>query len=220
MPNHRPPPNLWALLLGLSAATLASPALAGGWEVVNREDGITVSRKAVAGSPLVAFKGEGVVDAPMEKILHVLVDNDHRTEWVDRLYISERLEQKGSHDFVVYQAFKLPVVMSNRDYVYRGRAVLKPDGKVVLELGSVKHRAAPKTVGVRAHLINSRYVLAPTAGGTKTKVRVEIHTDPKGLLPSWIVNLIQKSWPVKTLNGIRRQVKKPHVKTYPLPPAG
>ena len=110
--------------------------------------------------------------------------------------------------------------MSNRDYVYRGRAILKPDGKVVLELGSIKHPKAPKTIGVRAHLINSRYVLAPVEGGAKTKVRVEIHTDPKGLLPSWIVNLIQKKWPIKTLNGIRRQVKKPYVKTYPLPPAG
>ena len=194
--------------------------MAGGWEVVNREDGITVSRKEVKGSPLVAFKGVGVIDAPMEKILHVLVDNDHRTEWVARLYISERLEQLGSHEFIVYQAFKLPAVMSNRDYVYRGKAVLKPDGKVILELGSVKHRGAPKTVGVRAHLINSLYVLTPTSGGAKTKVSVEIHTDPKGLLPSWIVNLIQKSWPIKTLNGIRRQVKKPYVKTYPLPPAG
>ena len=41
---------------------------------------------------------------------------------------------------------------------------------------------------------------------------------PKGWLPTWLVNLIQKSWPLKTLNGIRNIVGKDFVGEMKLPP--
>ena len=36
-------------------------------------------------------------------------------------------------------------------------------------------------------------------------------------MPVWLVNMIQKSWPVKTLNGIRTQLQQPYTKNFPLP---
>src|SRR4051794_15025120 len=53
------------------------------WEPVQEADGIAVFRRDVPGSPLVAFKGETTIEAPVEKVLWVLVDNEHKTEWVD-----------------------------------------------------------------------------------------------------------------------------------------
>ena len=214
---------LCALSTGVPAAH-ASDAVGADeskWEEINKAEGIVVSRRHVEGSPLVAFRGVAEVDASIERILWVLVDNDHRRDWVDRLLKSERLEEITEHEFIVYQVFDVPIGMSKRDFVYRGKAVFKPEtGQVVLDMHSVKHRRSPKTAGVRADLINSRYVLTPTGNGGKTRVEVEIHTDPKGWLPTWIVNLIQKSWPLKTLRSLRKQVVKEFVKDYPMPPAG
>ncbi len=210
-------------LLVASALTLCAPlaAAAPSWEVINNEDGIEVSRREVKGSPLVAFRGIAVVDAPMDRVLWVLLDNEHRKDWVDRLLISRRLEEINKYEFILYQAFDVPLIMSKRDFVYRGTAMLlKTTGQMVLTMTSVKHKDAPKTIGVRADLINSKYVLTPMEGGKKTKVDVEIHTDPKGWVPKWVVNMIQKSWPLKTLRAIRVQLKKPFVKSYPLPPPG
>ena len=76
----------------------------------------------------------------------------------------------------------------------------------------------PKTVGVRAELKKSLYTLTPM-GANMTKVEVEILSDPKGLIPKWLVNLIQKSWPHKTLMAIKAQVEKPFVKPIALPKA-
>jgi len=39
-------------------------------------------------------------------------------------------------------------------------------------------------------------------------VVAEVHTDPKGSLPKWLVNLVQKSWAHTTLMGLRAQVGK------------
>ena len=189
------------------------PALA--WEQIDDDQGVRVYKRDVQGSPLVAFRGETVIDAPVEKLLWVLADNAHRTDWVDRLEKSVLLEQSGRYEYIVYQHFDLPFPISDRDYVYRARAV-KEAGKVVLYMESVEHPKAPATVGVRANLIRSKYELISKGKGS-TIVIVEIHTDPGGLVPTWLVNLIQKSWPMKTLTALRHQVSKPYVGRLEVP---
>lgn len=205
-----------AFLWWCAGLLLSAPALAN-WEKIDDDAGIRVFRKEVAGSSVVAFRGEATVEAPIEKVLWVLGDNTHRTEWVDRLEKSVVLEKKGPYESVVYQHFSLPFPASDRDYVYRGKATRDKSGVVTLLLESVTHPKAPATVGVRANLIKSRYLLTPK-GKDRTFVVVEIHTDPMGSLPSFIVNLVQKSWPRKTLNGLREHVKKSYIGTTPLPP--
>jgi hypothetical protein len=207
------------LLLVMLTLLPCSTVFAEDWSKINEEDGIKVFKKEVKGSSLVAFKGDGIIDAPIRVVLGVIVDNAHRTEWVDRLKTSTILHQYSSYDFVVYQHFGLPVLMSDRDYVYRATGYTTAKGQVVVEMSSVEHKNAPASVGVRAKLVNSRYVLTPVGKNElKTRISVEIQTDPKGWLPAWLVNTIQKSWPLKTLRGIRGQVKKPHSRAYVLPP--
>ena len=58
---------------------------------------------------------------------------------------------------------------------------------------------------VRAQAYGTYYRFEAIPGENKTKVEVEVHTNPKGMLPSWLVNMIQKNWPKKTLNGLIRE---------------
>ncbi len=195
-----------------------STAWAGEWEKMDEDAGITSFRKEIAGSPYKAFRGEALVNAPVEKVLWVLADNKHRTRWVDRLEVSITLEKAGDYEYVVFQYFGLPWPVADREYVYRG--VARSEGnKVILDMASTTHPKAPKAKGVRGQLKKSRYVMVPK-GPNQTHVTVEILTDPKGLLPSWLVNLIQKSWPIKTLKGIRSMVAQPYAKTLAVPPQG
>ena len=202
----------WAL--AIVSTLLSDTALA--WEQIDEGDGIRVYKKDIPNSDLVAFRGDSLIDAPIEKVLWVLGDNKYRTEWVDRLKFSKILEQKGPYEYIVYQHFGLPFPASDRDYVYRGKAVKAGVGKVVLLLESVEHPKAPETVGVRARLVRSRYELI-AKGKDQTIVIVEIQTDPKGWIPSWLVNMIQKSWPRKTLTALKKQVRKPYVQRMRLP---
>jgi hypothetical protein len=207
---------LLALLLTLSTVGATEPAAAPAWEALDTTDGIEVFRKEIPDSPLVAFKGVTTIEAPLDKILWVLVDNEHKTEWVDMCAESRVLERIDEHEFVIYQSFSLPWYLSDRDYVYRGRAVREQDGSVRLLLSSCEHPDAPETVGVRGRLVESCYVLTPL-GPNRTRLSVEIQTDPCGMVPDWLVNLVQKEWPLKTLRGIRKQVREDYCETYPLP---
>jgi hypothetical protein len=207
----------FAFLLGFLSMSRSAQAQASEWNFVKEEQAVKVYKRDVEDSALKAMRGETVINAPIDKLLWVLFDNEHRTEWVDRLVESKILTRKNSHEYIVYQRFHLSSLMSDRDYVYHGRAhQLSTDGAVRLSIQSVTHPQAPETVGIRAELIHTHYTLTPLGDG-RTRVEVEVLTDPKGWLPAWLVNLIQQNWPVKTLDGLRVQVAKPFVGSLPLP---
>lgn len=220
MRRVRPPvlPVLACLLVALPRAGAQDAPAEPAWESVESHGGIEVLRRDLPDSPIVAFKGVTVLEAPLEKLLWVLVDNEHKTEWVDMCSESRVVERVNAHEFVIYQRFSLPWYLTDRDYVYRGRAVREADGTVRLHLASVDHPDAPETVGVRGQLVASCYVLTPL-GPNRTRVEVEIQTDPCGMVPDWLVNIVQKEWPRKTLRGISQQVRQDYCGRYPLPAA-
>lgn len=210
---------IFSALLGNAFADVApaAPNVGVDWKLINEEKGITAYRKTIPGSPVMAFKGHAIIEAPIGKIYSVILDNEHRKEWVDRLKVSQILENTTPTEYIVYQEFKLPWPISNRDFVYRGKATRNAEtGVVQVEMTSIEYPNAPKTVGVRADLLRSAYILTPI-DKTKTMVEVEIQSDPKGALPHWLANLIQKKWPIKTLKGIQEQVVKDYVIDAKLP---
>ena len=82
---------VWLLLLvagvGVAAAE-PSPQLAldaPGWELTRDEDGILSYKRVVDGSPLLVFRGEGVIEAPITRVLSVALDNTRVGEWIPGL---------------------------------------------------------------------------------------------------------------------------------------
>ncbi len=203
------------VLAFLAMCLVSTSAHAAGWEFAEEEAGIKSFRKSEPGNPVTAFKGVAVINAPLAKVAWVIRDNRYRTEWVDRLKKSQVLQTNSPFDKVIYQHFGLPWPIADRDYVYRAR-VYWNDDTLVFNLRSTKNKRAPKTVGVRARLNRCYYYLKPL-DENRTHITVEVHTDPMGSLPSWLVNLIQASWPIKTLKGIRNMVGKSYAEMSDLP---
>lgn len=205
------------LFLTLSLFSMSAFSAISNWKLVSQKNGITVSKTQMKGSKVVGFKGETIIYNSAEKVFSVLLNNSHRKDWVNRLKVSKILKRITKNEYVIYQEFKLPWPLSNRDFIYRGKATRDAkSGKVFLKMSSLDWPTGPKTVGVRAELKKSLYTLTPM-GPNRTKVEVEILSDPKGLIPKWVVNLIQKSWPHKTLTAIKKQVEKSFVKPLALP---
>ena len=186
------------------------------WEKINNEDGVEVFSKDVKGTPLVAFKGITDFDEPMEKIMWVLKDDKRRKDWVARYLKGSTLEKRGPFEYVNYQAVTAPWPVSNRDMIFLWKANRLSNGDVQIELKSVDYPNGPETVGVRMKLHFSRFILNKKPDGG-TRVTLEILSDPMGLIPKWVVNMIQKNYPVKFFKALKKQVKKPFVKKGELP---
>ena len=207
----------------VAAATVAALALAlvpatslagdpGGWERVRTEDGIIVSRKEVAGSPFVAFRGEGDVESAFLSVSDVLVDVPHEKDWIDSVVEARILRKVSDTEYIMYSHLAMPAPLTDRELVTDVTVSTDARAKTLtVRMRSVDDPAAPKTSYVRAALTDSTFVLTSLEGGKRTHATAEIQCDPRGSVPAFIVNLFQRSWGYKTITSLRRQSVKPGV---------
>ncbi len=64
---------------------------------------------------------------------------------------------------------------------------------------------------VRGNMAQCVIVMKSLGNDLKTYFSIEVHVDPKGWLPVWLVNLIQRKWTRKYIEGLRMQVKRPEI---------
>lgn len=197
-------------VLAMPRASFADDAPATGkWEKVTSKAGINVFKKEIEGSPVIAFKGDGVIDAPILRVASVLVDASRNKEWMDRVVESEIVEVKSPTERVQYSHIKTPTPLDDRDFVSQAKLVVDGANKrLTFSIQSVTHASKPERKGiVRGQLMGSSFLLVPV-GADKTRVITEFHADPKGDVPKFIVNLFQEDWPINTIKGLRKQVGK------------
>jgi hypothetical protein len=199
---------------------LSAGAVAGGsapndppWEKFDEDDGIAVFRREVPGSPIIALRGEGVVNAPLLRVASVLVDTARAPEWIDSLTETKVVRKLSDDEYIEWDHIKTPVILKDRDFVFDIKMELNPkDKQLSLNYHSVYDSGAPKTDYVRGEFTYGTFRLTSIEGGKKTRILAEVLADPKGSVAKWIVNLFQKDWPHKTIASLRKQVAKPDIK--------
>lgn len=202
-------------MMGALLAPVAASAVA--WEFVGNHDGTRVWRKQVPGSSKLAFRGVKVANVETGRVMAVFADPKLRKHWVAKWKDDRELDRKGELERVFWIRFELPWPVSDRDYVLHTKAEIDPVKHVVTaNLKSTHHAKKPEDdCCVRGQLHGTYYKFEALKGG-KTKMTVEVHTDPRGNLPAWLVNLIQKKWPSKTLNALAKAARRPGLKVNPI----
>lgn len=205
-----PAPSAVAPKAAEPAADARATQVAGVWEKVSNSDGIMVERRVVPGSNLKEFRGRGVIEAPLPRVLAVLQDAPHRAEWMSDCSSSYIVEE--DHDRrtqIAYHRTKAPWPVADRDSINRAEIRLDvANRRVVLPFEGIEHPKGPPVKGVvRMPFIRGHWILAPARGGKATEVEYQVHANPGGSLPDWIANLASKKLPQQTLIGLRRQVK-------------
>ncbi len=178
------------------------------WEVIDESDGVRVSRMEVSGSPMMAFRGEMVADLHISRIMAVFLDADERENWVDRYHSHgtlERVERPEDDEMweLYWMRFSLPPGISDRDYVLRTDLEVDVDGKVVTaRIRSVEDRRRPENNCCVRAVTQTYYRFTAVPGQNRTRLVVEVHTDPRGRLPAMLINRIQRGWPAGTLQSL------------------
>ncbi len=200
-----------AVLLPQPARCLPSPdAATGPWELVRNENGISIHRRTVAGSKLHEFRGAGLIEAPIATVLAVLNDSAHRLEWMKEAAANTRIEQPDPYTEIFYSRTKAPWPVAHRDVVLRAHTTFDTAAhQVRIEIVSNDHPSWPPQKGVvRMPFLRGHWYLWPENGGTFTRAEYQVHANPGGMLPDWIINLVSKKIPYETLSGMQQQVKR------------
>jgi hypothetical protein len=203
--------RLLAIALFTTALAFSTDASADAWSKTGDSDGIKVYRRD-SGNGLIAFKGEGLISAPLVRVASVVFDTARATEWIDSLSEAKVLRRMSDMEYVEYDHFSMPFPLTDRDFVTSNRMEYDAAKRTItIRIRSVSDPAAPSTSNVRGTLISSTFVLTPTPDGSGTYVIGDVDCDPRGSVPNWIVNFFQKDWPHDTLMALRKQVAKPNI---------
>ena len=197
------------LMVGL-VATMATPAAAQGkWERINKEEGIEVFRKEIAGRDMPMFRGRAVVKADLYTVLAVLSDFDRHTEWMHSCFEAGLLKEIDDLNRLSYNRADAPWPVSDRDVVVRSKLTINEKRKmVIVNFRSVKHPKMPEQEDVvRMPRLRGHYKLK-ILSDNKTRVEYMVEANPGGSLPTWLAEQASEELPLITLQNLRKQVKK------------
>jgi hypothetical protein len=201
--------RLTAAFLALTSF-VASPGVgrAAGWEVVGKKDGITVTTREVPGRDFPTFRGVGVVHGNLFDVLAVLRDIKRHPEWLERAVDVRLVRKINQREYVIYGRTDAPWPVSDRDAVYQSKTHVDLVKKTVTIRFWAARGHVPRRDGVVRMTKLRGFYRFTGLSERKTRVIYQVDADPGGLLPTWLAKQATKWLPLRTLQGLRRQVKR------------
>jgi len=177
------------------------------WQLVTDDNGIQVYTLETPGTNIVKAKATTVLRFPIIKLKETLDDIEHRHEWIPFLMVSKPLTDYVNNQRIEYSHFYGPWPASDRDFVYEIKLLTQTKDRLVYKMQSVTTQLMPVTNDkVRANLIESIYTLT-ALDATSTQVELIFHADPRGWVPNWIINIIQRALPYKIMKNLTTRLE-------------
>ncbi len=177
------------------------------WEKIRSEKGVAVYSREIEGSSLLAFKAEGIVDMSYGKALAVLRDVEEATAWDQALKKKITIEDISDIEAITYSVVDMPWPLKNRDMVVTNKLHYDPKTmELVVKSSSIEHKKyPPNDTYVRAQIKFANFRFKPFNG--KSKFYMEVHVDPKGSIPDWVINMVQKDMPMDFIQRLSKHTK-------------
>ena len=189
------------------------------WKEISNKDGISIFKpvdyKHSSGIVPIRFKAK--INENISKVLSVLSDNSRKVEWLPNAKEVKVLEQESVASATVYYRYDAPWPFNDRDFIVQNKGVLDEKNlRVYVELKSIEHSMDPKDSSrVRGIAYDGYSIIEPDGKGS-TIVEIAFLNDFGGMIPKWIINLVQRKWPYKFMKQLRSQLKKDDIKIIPV----
>lgn len=191
--------------LVLSSITFAE------WKEIGNEDNIKIL-SLPAQNGVLPFKAIGNVENNIEEIVTILKDHKLKPKWAPKLESVKVHEQLGKEEFVFSEYYKTPWPATDREFLLKGEVLRPNESTVILKAFSVDETKQYKNLKSEDHVQASvKYINLKLTklDATNTQIEFEFHGDMKGWMPNWLMNLIQKKWPLRFIQGLRKQSGQP-----------
>ena len=157
------------------------------------------------------FRGNTVLAYGIDEIAEAICQPAARIKWVERM--AENILIEGTPDqgkWLSYESYDLVWPISGRDYVFKQtleKSMSKQKNRTIVKVSSIEHPDYPKKSDrVRGALPTCVFTLTETSE-TQTHLEVMVQVDPGGSIPSFLKNIIQKGWAVKTMRALNAYLK-------------
>jgi len=177
------------------------------WELEAHDEDkdIKVFTRSVGESPLKEFKGVTQITAPVSAFVAVLKDTDVATNWMHNVVEFDVMESPNETESVVYTVNKTPWPVTDRDAYVRSVMTANADGSVVSTISAAPTYKENNEDYIRMPELAGTWTFTPKEDGV-TEVVYQVHANPGGSLPTWLVNAIVVETPMNTLSNLQELV--------------
>lgn len=198
---------LWfAIAIPFGGAWACNPADADIEQVIDRNQ-VRVWTCAIPSEPLRGFRAVTTVRSSLSGLVALLLDTSAAPQWVFRTNRIELLRRDDRAQTFVVRAETNFWPLQDRDVVLNGRVYQDPATLVV----QIDSQSAPpgqyplRNEFVRMPNMRGNWEFRPLGNGL-VEVAMSGIADPGGSIPDFLVNLVIKETPYRTLLGLRQMV--------------
>ncbi len=198
------------ILISLLSCSLPLPRLFAEpeWKLVTTTDDIKVWTREKEGTSIKEVKTTGLIDARSWRVLKVISDHDHYSEFMPYTKESRILEKNGN---VVYFYTRVaPPLISERDYTIKlvSTAIPGKSGHFVTEFSQANSKGPSGKKGVvRVETVSGYWRLEPAEGGEKTSLTYYVFTSPGGAVPGNLANKANTQTVPGIIKAVRERVR-------------
>ena len=173
------------------------------WELEAHDEDkdIKVFTRSVGDSPLKEFKGVTHIKADVSDFVALLKDPDVATSWMHNVIQFDVMESPSDTVNVVYTVNKTPWPVTDRDAYIRSVMTADENGAVTSALTAVPAYKEANEDFIRMPELKGAWVFTPKEEGM-VEVVYQVHANPGGSLPTWLVNAIVVETPMETLTNL------------------
>lgn len=205
MPSRKSLFYTFLILLMSLASEALSPAAGNAWSLKRTGDKMWVYTRDKAGSDIKEVKLLMHVDASIAEINAILNEAERQPEWVFRCLEGRTLGGNINDGWYYYSRIDMPWPMVDRDLVAKvtgGRNGSSYKSQTVAAPNKTPKRN--DCVRITEFEVHTAYKSLPSG---LTEVTYQLHSEPGGAVPTWLVNMFVDKGPVETMTKLRDLVE-------------
>ena len=178
------------------------------WEKFHQEQEIALYRAPKSAEGLIPFKAEATFKGNIEHFLMALLYYPDKPKWAPKLKKVVVHKRLGRNRFVFSEYYKTPWPATDREFLLEGNILVEgTKEKRIYKL--IAHNSKELSFARDGHIVCDVSLLNLTLESVspeQTFIRFEFLGDMKGWMPTWLINIIQKKWPLRFLQGLKSYV--------------
>lgn len=176
------------------------------WIFVDQKDGIKLFKCEEKIDGLIPFKVKTILPFPHEKVVKVLINTEKKSLWAPKLKKTKMHQKLAFNSFIYSEYYSVPLPFYDREFFLQG--TIKSDHDSIIfyaENPKIPHKPAENHVVVNIKKLE--FKVTPL-DNNRTHIDFTFIGDMGGLVPKFVVNIIQKRWPVKFIAALSEYIQK------------
>ena len=176
------------------------------WKLELDKEGILVYTRHVVGSDFKEFKAEIDIDGTLSDVADVIADVERYPEWCYKTASVKVIEKKENRVQYFYVSDTPSFLKTRVAFFQCDKSINKETNEITFSLTNIQADKPIPGNSLLIPIMKGSWILTP-AGGHKVHITMQMLTEPGGVIPSWLSNMVVVDSPFVTLKNLRERVK-------------